>query len=83
MLFLKENKDIVKLAGIARRIEKTNEQLKISIGGQTSGLELSLQMLWKQLDELCLKLYGIKKPEEKALVYSVLRKDRNLYGQEC
>lgn len=81
--FLKENKDIVKLAGIARRIEKTNEQLKISIGGQTSGLELSLQMLWKQLDELCLKLYGIKKPEEKALVYSVLRKDRNLYGQEC
>lgn len=80
--FLKGSKDIVKLASIAKRIEETNEQLKMSIGGQSSGLELSLQSLWKQLDELCLKLYGIKKPEEKALIYSVLRKDRNPYEQE-
>ncbi len=80
--FLACNKNIRKLASIARQIEQTNEQIKASIGGKTSGLELSLQKLWRELDELCLNLYGIKRPEDKALLNSVVRKDRNIYGQE-
>ena len=76
------NKDIKKLASIAKQIEQTNEQIKTSIGGKTTGLELSLKTLWRELDEICMKLYGIKKPEDKALLYSIIRKDRNPYGQE-
>lgn len=75
-------RNVVKLALIAKRIEQTNEQLKKSAGMQTSGLELSLKELWRQLDDMCLKLYGIKSKEDKALLYSVTRKDRNPYGQE-
>lgn len=80
--FEKCGKNIVKLASIAKRIEQINEQLKKSAGLQTSGLELSLKELWQQLDDTCLKLYGIKSKEDKAILYSVLRKDRNPYGQE-
>lgn len=80
--FLTCDKDIKKLAGIAKRIEQTNEQIKLSIGGQMSGLKLSLTTLWRELDELCMKLYGIKNPEDKALLNAVIRKDRNPYGQE-
>lgn len=80
--FLTCNKNIRKLANIAKRIEQINEQIKTSAGGQTSGLELLLKDLWKELDELCMKLYGIKNPEDKALLNSVVRKDRNPYGQE-
>lgn len=76
------NKDIKKLASIAKQIEKNNELIKASIGGKTSGLELSLKNLWRELDELCFKLYGIKKPEDKAFLNSVVRKDRMIYGQE-
>ena len=81
-VFEKCGKNIVKLASIAKRIEQINEQLKKSAGLQTSGLELSLKELWQQLDDTCLKLYGIKSKEDKAILYSVLRKDRNPYGQE-
>ena len=80
--FLECNKDIKKLAGIAKKIEETNEKIRISVYGQTSGLESSLRKLWMQLDDLCAKLYGIKSLEEKALLYAVVRKDRNPYGQE-
>ena len=80
--FKNRTKNFVTLAGIAKRIEQTNEQIRQNAGMQTSGLELSLKSLWQQLDELCNKLYGIKKPEEKALLYAVTRKDRNPYGQE-
>ena len=80
--FLTCNKNIKRLANIAKQIEQINEQIKMSVGGQTSGLELSLKDLWKELDELCMKLYGIKNPEDKALLNSVVRKDRNPYGQE-
>lgn len=80
--FLDCNKEIIKLAGIAKRIEKTNEQIRNSIWGQSSGLELSLKGLWHQLDELCMKLYGIKNAKEKTLLYSIVRKDRNPYGQK-
>lgn len=79
--FVDCNKDIKKLAAIAKRIEETNEQIRNSVL-QTSGLEISLKRLWNQLDELCMKLYGIKNVDEKALLYSVVRKDRNPYGQE-
>ena len=80
--FMSCSKDIKKLAGIAQQIERTNEQIKTSAGGKTSGLELSLKSLWRELDELCMKLYRIKKPEDKALLNSVVRKDRMIYGQE-
>lgn len=80
--FTEGNGSMAKLAWIAQQIEQTNEQIKGTIGGQTSGLELTLMTLWKQLDELCLKLYGIKKADDKAVLYSVTRKDRNPYGQE-
>lgn len=80
--FLECNKDIKKLAGIAKKIEETNEKIRNNPYGQTSGLELSLGNLWTQLDDLCAKMYGIKSPEEKALLYTIVRKDRNPYGQE-
>lgn len=80
--FLDCNKNIKKLADIAKRIEKTNEQIRNCAWEQTSGLELSLKGLWHQLDELCMKLYGIKNIEEKALLNTIVRKDRNPYGQK-
>lgn len=80
--FIKCGRNIAKLANIAKQIEQTNEQLRNSVGSQTSGLMLSLNTLWRQLDQLCDKLYGIKKAEEKALLYSTTRKDRNPYGQK-
>ena len=80
--FLKGDSDIIKLANIAKRIEQTNEQIRNSIGSKTSGLILSLESLWQQLDQICDKLYGIEKAEHKALLYSTIRKDRNPYGQE-
>lgn len=80
--FVEGKRNIVKLAETAQQIEQTNEQIRGVVGGQTSGLELTLRTLWKQLDDLCLKLYGIKKTDDKAVLYSVTRKDRNPYGQE-
>lgn len=80
--FLRCDKNIQKLATIAKRIEKLNEQIKNGLGSQTSGLQLSLKRQWQQLDKLCDKLYGITKAEDKALLYSTPRKDRNPYGQE-
>lgn len=80
--FVKGGRNIAKLASIAKQIEQTNEQIRNSVGMQTSGLMLSLDALWRQLDQLCDKLYGIKKAEDKALLYSTIRKDRNPYGQE-
>lgn len=80
--FLKGGRNIAKLASIAKLIEQTNEQLRNSIGSQTSGLELFLESLWRQLDELCDKLYGLKKAEDRAILYNTIRKDRNPYGQE-
>ncbi len=76
------NKEIKKLAEIAKRIEETNEEIRNSAWGQTSGLVLSLKGLWCQLDNLCMKLYGIKNIDEKALLNSIVRNDRNPYGQE-
>ena len=80
--FVECSKEITKLAGIAKRIEKTNEQIRINAGGKVSGLQISLKSLWSQLDLLCDKLYGITSPNDKGLIYSVIRKDRNPYGQE-
>lgn len=74
-------RQIAKLANIARRIEQTNEQLRIAVGGQTSGLENALHILWNELDQICDKLYGLTK-KEKALIYQTPRYDRNPYGQE-
>ena len=80
--FLNSDKNIRKLAKIAKRIEALNEQIKNSMGAQTSGLQLSLQNQWQQLDKVCDKLYGITRAEDKALLYSTPRKDRNPYGEE-
>ena len=80
--FTEGDRNIAKLAETAQQIEQTNEQIRKNAGGQTSGLELTLRTLWKQLDDLCLKLYGIKKADDKAVLYSVTRKDRNPYGQK-
>ena len=80
--FLKGRNDIAKLANIAKRIEQTNEQIRNSIGSKTSGLKLSLESLWQQLDQICDKLYGIEEMADKALLYSTIRKDRNPHGQE-
>ena len=74
-------RQIAKLANIARRIELTNEQLRIAVGGQTSGLENAIHILWNELDQICDKLYGLTK-KEKALIYQTPRNDRNPYGQE-
>ena len=79
--FVECKPQIKKLAKIAKRIEETNEQIRTSIGGQTTGLENSLKSLWVELDQLCDKLYGLTK-EEKAKIYSTHRFDRNPYGQE-
>ena len=76
------SKDIIELATVAKKIEKINEQIRNSVGLQTSGLEISLEKLWRQLDLLCNKLYGITKTKDKSILYSVYRKDRNPYGQE-
>ena len=80
--FLSGDRNITKLAKIAKRIETLNGQIKDSIGAQTSGLQLALQNQWQQLDKVCDKLYGITRAEDKALLYSTPRKDRNPYGQE-
>ena len=80
--FLNSDKNIRKLAKIAKRIEALNEQIKNSMGAQTSGLQLSLQNQWQQLDKVCDKLYGITRAEDKALLYATPRKDRNPYGEE-
>ena len=79
--FIKCGKDFEELANIAKKIEKTNEQIRNSVGSQISGLKLSLKSLWRKLDQKCDKLYGIIKPEDKTLLYSTIRKDRNPYGQ--
>lgn len=78
--FLDCDKDIEKLAKLAMNIEKINEQIKCSEGGQTSGLVTLLSEQWAKLDKLCDKLYGLS-TEEKALIYSTPRFDRNPYGQ--
>lgn len=79
--FLRGGRRIAKLANVARRIERTNEQLRNAVGGQKSGLENALRTLWSELDQLCDRLYGLTR-EEKALVYQTPRFDRNPYGQE-
>lgn len=79
--FVECKPQIKKLAKIAKRIEETNEQIRTSIGGQTTGLENSLKALWLELDQICDKLYGLT-IEEKGIIYSTHRFDRNPYGQE-
>lgn len=79
--FVECKPQIKKLAKIARRIEDTNEQIRTSIGGQTTGLENSLKALWSELDRICDKLYGLT-IEDKSFIYSTHRFDRNPYGQE-
>ena len=79
--FVECKPQIKKLAKIAKRIEETNEQIRTSIGGQTTGLENSLKALWSELDQICDKLYGLTL-EEKGIIYSTHRLDRNPYGQE-
>lgn len=79
--FVECKPQIKKLAKIAKRIEETNEQIRTSIGGQTTGLENSLKALWSELDQICDKLYGLT-IEEKGIIYSTHRFDRNPYGQE-
>ena len=75
------NKGAKKLAKIAKSIEQTNEMLKASVGGQQSGLINSLKQLWSDLDHECDKLYGLNQ-NEKGMLYSSNRRDRNPYGQE-
>ncbi len=72
---------VVRLANIAKSIERTNEQLRNAVSGQTSGLENALRSLWTELDLLCDRLYGLTR-RDKALVYQTPRNDRNPYGQE-
>lgn len=79
--FVECKPQIKKLAKIAKRIEEINEQIRTSIGGQTTGLENSLKSLWSELDQICDKLYGLT-IEEKGIIYSTHRLDRNPYGQE-
>ncbi|MCQ2259969.1 MAG: N-6 DNA methylase [Bacteroidales bacterium] len=79
--FVECTPQIKQLAKIAKRIEKINEQIHTSIGGQTTGLENSLKSLWSELDQICDKLYGLT-IEEKGIIYSTHRFDRNPYGQE-
>lgn len=79
--FVECKPQIKKLAKIARRIEETNELIRTSVGGQTTGLENSLKLLWLELDKICDKLYGLT-VEDKGLIYSTHRFDRNPYGQE-
>ena len=79
--FVECNPQIKKLAKLAKRIENTNQQIRTSIGGQTTGLENSLKSLWLELDKICDKLYGLT-IEEKGIIYTTHRFDRNPYGQE-
>ena len=79
--FIECKPQIKKLAKVAKRIEETNEQIRTSIGRQTTGLENFLKSLWSELDQICDKLYGLT-IEEKGLIYSTHRFDRNPYGQE-
>lgn len=79
--FIECKPQVKRLAKIAKRIEETNEQIRTSIGGQTTGLENSLKLLWSELDQICDKLYGLT-IEEKGIIYSTHRFDRNPYGQE-
>lgn len=79
--FIECKPQIKKLAKIAKRIEETNEQIRTSIGGQTTGLENSLKSLWSELDQICDKLYGLT-IEDKGIIYSTHKFDRNPYGQE-
>ena len=79
--FIECKPQIKKLAKIAKRIEETNEQIRTSIGGQTTGLENSLKSLWSELDQICDKLYGLT-TEDKGIIYSTHKFDRNPYGQE-
>ncbi len=76
------NTNVRKLAKTAKLIEQINEQIRHSEGRQTSGLINSLKTQWGTLDDICNKLYGIKNPKDKAILYSTIRKDRNPYGQE-
>lgn len=79
--FITCNSNMQKLASIAKRIEAINEQIKKSVGGQTAGLVNSLKTYWIELDMLCDKLYGLTK-EDKSIIYSINRLDRNPYGKE-
>ena len=79
--FKKCNTSIRKLASVAKQIEATNEQIKLSVGGQTSGLVNSLKTQWDELDLICDKLYGLT-IKDKGVIYSSHRFDRNPYGQE-
>ncbi len=80
-VFIQGGRDIARLAQIAKTIEQTNELLRHTTGGQTSGLRNALHALWSELDQICDRLYGLTR-EEKALVYQTTRFDRNPYGQE-
>jgi len=79
--FKKCNANIRKLASLAKNIERTNEQIKQSVGGQISGLVNSLKTQWAELDQICDKLYGFT-IKDKGIIYSSHRLDRNPYGQE-
>ena len=75
------SQDIVTLAQISQRIEQLT-QLVHTRGRGESGLLLALDELWNELDHTCNRLYGISHPEEIALLYSIVRNDRNIYGPE-
>ncbi|MCQ2336894.1 MAG: N-6 DNA methylase [Paludibacteraceae bacterium] len=79
--FKKCNANIRKLALVAKQIEAINEQIRISVGEQTSGLENALKSQWEELDQICDKLYGLT-INDKSIIYSSRRFDRNPYGQE-
>lgn len=79
--FKKCDTSIRKLASVAKRIEATNEQIRLSVGGQISGLVSYLKAQWKELDQICNKLYGLT-VKDKGVIYSSHRFDRNPYGQE-
>ena len=78
---LGNDRRISRLANVARRIEQTNEQLRNTVGGQTSGLISALRTLWSELDQICDRLYGLSRTE-RALIYQTTRNDRLSNGQE-
>lgn len=78
---LGDGRNLTRLANLARRIEQTNEQLRNAAGGQTSGLENALHTLWRQLDQMCDRLYGLTNAD-KAIIYQRQRNDRIPYEQE-
>lgn len=80
--FTNGNRDIKRIAKIAKQIESLNEQIKTSLGSPISGLMLALREKWSELDKICNKLYGITDASDKTLLYSNHRNDRNPYGQE-